>query len=141
MGYSFTAYGHENIMGTHRNTLEFIKETELSKKGDCIVGVGAEFSAAKLKQMLRSHSRFRMTLRVGRLVDTVDFEGNPDFVSSHELVIRLSDFPSDRTLGLRASKGASHLDRKLVCRLKDPKSRMTVEIEPLVNLLIFDLDV
>jgi hypothetical protein len=33
------AQGHENILATHKTTLEFTKDKRLSKKGDCIVAV------------------------------------------------------------------------------------------------------
>ena len=43
MSYSFTAYGHKNILATHKTTIEFTKDKELSLKGNCIVGVRADF--------------------------------------------------------------------------------------------------
>ena len=39
----FSARGHENIRGVHKTTFEFTKEKELTLKGDCIIGVNADF--------------------------------------------------------------------------------------------------
>ena len=43
MIYKFNAYGHPNILGTHKTTFEFTKDNELTLNGDCIVGVKADF--------------------------------------------------------------------------------------------------
>ena len=42
------AQGHENILGTHKTTLEFTKDKHLTKKGDCIVAVAADKALADL---------------------------------------------------------------------------------------------
>ena len=48
MIYSFVIKGHENVTATHPTTFEFIRESNLSIKGDCIIGVAADFDSAKL---------------------------------------------------------------------------------------------
>ena len=35
------AWGHENIMCTHRTTIEITRDKNMSKRGDCIIGVNA----------------------------------------------------------------------------------------------------
>ena len=52
MRYSFTCYGHENITAKHKTTLEFTKDKDLSLKGDCIVGVNADFDINKIKELI-----------------------------------------------------------------------------------------
>ncbi|HRX33916.1 MAG TPA: DUF371 domain-containing protein, partial [Methanoregulaceae archaeon] len=32
--------GHHNIRGTHRSTFQVTTETDLSPRGDCVIGVG-----------------------------------------------------------------------------------------------------
>ena len=54
MKYSFTCYGHENITCRHKATLEFTKDNDLSLKGDCIVGVKADFSIKEIKRFIES---------------------------------------------------------------------------------------
>ena len=50
----FTAYGHPNITARHKTTLEFTKDKELSLRGDCIVGVKADFSLSEIKKFIKS---------------------------------------------------------------------------------------
>mgnify|MGYP001585634981 CR=1 FL=1 len=54
MAYSFACYGHENITARHKTTLEFTKSNELSLKGDCIIGIKADFSLKGIKLFVKS---------------------------------------------------------------------------------------
>ncbi|MBU2561404.1 MAG: HAD-IIIA family hydrolase [Nanoarchaeota archaeon] len=140
MKYTFTARGHRNILATHKNTLEFTKDKEMSLDGDCILGLEADFSIDELQKLAKSHSQLRMRIKAGEFTDEIEFTVNKNFSSEQELVIRFSEFSSDRTFGFRATKSAKQLDRKLVEKLKDPGQRITVEIEPLLKAVIFDFD-
>ncbi|MFO7711177.1 MAG: DUF371 domain-containing protein [Candidatus Woesearchaeota archaeon] len=126
---SFFCRGHPNLLGAHRNTIEFTKDKELTLKGDCIVGVDADFSFDLLKPVL-GWKRFRMTIKAGGLVDELEAEVNPGFSSEHEVVIRKTGFLSERTLGINANKAAKDIDRKLINALSSPIG-CEVIIEPL----------
>ena len=63
MEYSFTCYGHENIKAKHKTTLEFTKDTEMGLKGDCIVGVNADFSLDKLKKLTKLFKGFNLIIQ------------------------------------------------------------------------------
>ena len=139
MKYTFNAYGHPNMRGQHRNTLEFIKEKELSVNGDCIIGIGADFKYSEIKKLL-CYGKLRMTLAVGKFSDVVEFEVNKNFGSKSEIVLRLGDFESERTLGFQATKSSKMLFRKLMGAMQKLDVRMKVELEPIVKVLIFDLD-
>lgn len=135
MKYVFYAKGHANVLGTHRNTLELTSDSELSRSGDCIVGVACDFDLAQIQKML-SFDRLRMTMSVevvdGKDVsDFVEFNVNKDFNSFSEIVLRLGDFVSDRTLGTGCSKSAKMLSRELINRMVDPSARMEVVLESL----------
>ncbi|MBW2964657.1 HAD-IA family hydrolase [Candidatus Woesearchaeota archaeon] len=140
MVYVFKAKGHRNILATHTKTLEFTKDPELSVDGDCIVGVSADFSATELKGLIAQHGRLVMDISAGGVSDSVEFVANKDFSSDHELVIRLSEFGSDRTLGFRCSKTAAQLDRNLVGQMQKPGNLITVAVRPKVKAVIFDFD-
>ena len=43
----FSILGHENILATHKNTLEFTKDDFVTKTGDCIVGISSDFNITK----------------------------------------------------------------------------------------------
>ncbi|MBW2996990.1 HAD-IA family hydrolase [Candidatus Woesearchaeota archaeon] len=140
MKYVFKAKGHKNILASHKSTLEFTKDREMSLDGDCIVGIGADFSLSRLKQLVTDHKNLRMRIKAGKHVEEIDFIANKQFSSSKELVLRFSEFSSDRTFGFRATKSARQLDRKLIERMRDPRQDIIVEIEPQVKALIFDFD-
>ena len=117
MQYSFTAQGHKNVLGKHKTTLEFTKDSELSLEGDCILGVKADFNLFKLRKLLQSSKKFKMVITVDGVFDEIVFEPNLDFNDSHEIVIRKSEFNSKRTLGVRADKACSDLKKELVEKL------------------------
>jgi putative hydrolase of the HAD superfamily len=140
MKYTFSARGHKNILATHKNTLEFTKDNELSLDGDCILGVKADFSLVELQKLAKGNNKLRMRISAGGVSDTVEFETNKGFSSDRELVLRYSEFSSDRTFGFRATKAANQLDRKLVENMADPAQEMTIDIESMTKVIIFDFD-
>jgi len=139
MKYTFHAKGHPNILATHKNTLEFTKDAEVSKEGDCIVGVSADFETKKLRMLAERHKQFSMKITCAGISDSLDFTATNDFCSDTELVIRLSDFPSERTFGTRASKSAKHIDRALVKKIA-ASGKIQIDIEPAIKAIIFDFD-
>lgn len=124
----FNIRGHKNILGTHKNTIEFTKEPDLTLSGDCIIGVKADFDLAELKSLVKEHSKIKIIITVGELVEELTADSNPDFNDGHEIVIRKTDFISERTLGIRADKAVLDLNRELINKLKNPKSIGKVEI-------------
>ncbi len=115
--YSFRIHGHRNILSTHRKTVEFTKDSELTKNGDCILGVNADFELKNLRGFL-SCGMARITVVVDGISDTITAVPNRKFSSNHELVIRIGEFDSERTFAVRADKAACSLDRRLVDALK-----------------------
>lgn len=126
---SFTACGHPNITATHLTTLEFTKDKEVSKRGDCFVGVEADFHMDDLKLIAASSSVVKITLTVGSNSEVVTAVPNPQFKSDHELVIRRGPFASDRTFATHADRACVDFSRKFVEMLKDPKTIIQVRIE------------
>jgi hypothetical protein len=135
MEYRFTAFGHPNLRATHKSTLEFTKDANLTVEGDCIVGVNADFDPLKIREFAKSCEGHRMKLtlkaQVGKraLEDSVEARPNTLFNDLHELVIRKSDFRSGRTLGVCATKAANDLDRGMVDLLKNPSFTIEVALE------------
>ncbi len=127
MKYGFTCSGHKNILATHKTTLEFTKDNYLTKKGDCIVGVNADFDLVKLKEFLQ-YKTINITIKVDDLEETIVCDVNKSFNSDKEIVIRLGTHQSDRTLGTDADKAAIHLDRKLIERIKNQNKKLKITI-------------
>lgn len=132
MKYKFSCYGHKNLLGTHKTTLEFTKDTELSINGNCIIGVGADFELSKIRKLLEfEHIIIRIS--AAGMTDKITAKVNPHFNDDEEIVIRLGEYDSTRTLGVRADKASQHLNRKLMENMADPNQKMTVEIEGFNN--------
>jgi hypothetical protein len=124
----FTASGHRNIRATHQTTIEFTKDKTLSLRGNCVVGVNADFDAEELKRFVKKHKKIRVLLKVNNLEDEIIAEGNDCFDDEKEVVIRKSDFSSERTLAIKANKAAFELRRDIVEKLKEPEQIIKVII-------------
>lgn len=129
------AHGHKNVVATHKTTLEITKETHLTKKGDCIVAVGANKAIDNLspafKESLRNdHARLTVLIEVGGTIETVKAIGNSHLILAHptDIVVRKSGHITNRTLAIQADKSANELSRELVKRLKDPKQKVKITL-------------
>ncbi len=128
-------YGHENIQATHKSTLETTKEPQLSKKGDCIIGVSADKGIADLslefKESLRKkNAKMTMLIEAGEAAEVVNAFGSRRLVLAHptDIVVRKSSYVCSRTLAIKADRAAWDLSRKLVERLRDPKQKVKITL-------------
>ena len=124
----FYAYGHENITSTHKNTLEITKDKDISKAADCIIGVNSDFDAEKIAEFIKSKEKLKIKIKAGEIDDEVNCLPNPEFCDKKEIVVRIGEFCSKRTLGTRADKPARQLKRELVEKLKKPGQKVEIEI-------------
>lgn len=158
MKYSFTCYGHENITAKHKATLEFTKDKDLRLEGDCIVGVRADFSLLQLKKFiktLKNNNKVIITIKPiknsnntktidnknkiennieknkikNEIIEKINAEINPNFNSDKEMVIRKSDFVSERTFAIKADKAAFELNNGLVGFLREKGNKIRVIVE------------
>jgi len=125
---SFACSGHANVLATHGNSLEFTKDTELSVKGDCILGVGCDFNAGDLADIARNSGNFEMNLEAGDARDSVHGRINAKFGHRDEIVMRIGEFSSERTFGIRCDKPAAMINRRLIENLKKG-ARLNVRIK------------
>jgi hypothetical protein len=124
------------VLSLHETTIEVTMEPDLTKKGDCIIGVSADTSLVDLSEDFKSAARdsnakIKVSFIVGDLKETVIGWGHPDLSFTHktDMVIRKSDFICDRTLMINANKSAAELDRKLINLLGDKNQKLILEIE------------
>ena len=129
------AYGHENVRSTHPTTFEITKEKKLTKRGDCIVAVGATKGARDLslefkEAAKREDTKITVAVEAGGVRETVRAAGSPQLLLTHptDLVIRKSDYACDRTVAMRASKAARNFSRNLVEKLKNPSQEVTITL-------------
>ena len=129
MKFEIEFSGHQNIRSNHKKTLEITKESSLTLRGDCIVGVNAKSSCADLPENLKNklknpRSKVILSIRVGDDDFVIKGSGHPDLTLSHaeDIVIRKSDFICPRTLAIKCDKASDLLPRSMVSQLQDPKT-------------------
>lgn len=121
--------GHPNIVASHPTTFEFTKDEEVTKRGDCIIGVAADRGLAELsekfKEELREGKRLTIRITANGKTETAVAYGSVELPLSHqtEIVIRKSDFISDRTLAINSDKAAKDFS------LDFTKGEIVVELE------------
>lgn len=129
------ARGHENIKATHKNTLEITKDSYLTPRGDCIIGIAADKSVYELNEVFKNCIKFEdailiIILEVDSLKDIILAQGHPSLVLSNKrkLIIRRSSYIDTATLGIRANKAAVDIKRELVEKLKHPETELVVHL-------------
>ena len=133
--FSFYCFGHKNILATHKSTIEITKDSTLTLKGDCIVGVrsthGLKDLPPELKEKIRSkNATIQLILKVNNLTEIITGKGNPELKLSHkeDIVVRKSNYICPRTLMIKADKAAKDLSREFINSIKNEKTRIQVFI-------------
>ena len=138
MRFEIEFSGHENIRSNHKKTIEITKESELTVRGDCIVGVNANYSCSDLPETLKEKlqdpsSEIEFSIRVEDHEFVVKGKGHEDLILSHpeDIVIRKSDFVCPRTLAVKCDKASDLLRREMVRLLQNPKTKgfFTINVE------------
>ncbi|MEJ2243031.1 MAG: DUF371 domain-containing protein [Candidatus Bathyarchaeota archaeon] len=131
----FFAKGHKNVLSTHKTTFEVTKETELSKRGNCIIAVESTMGAIDLpdefkKAAQKENSKITITIEVGNQKETTIGKGNPKLQFTHptDLVVRKSKFVCNRTLAIEANKASIDFSQKLVKKLQNPNQKVKVTL-------------
>jgi uncharacterized protein len=127
----FFAKGHKNVLSTHKTTFEVTKETELSKRGNCIIAVESTMGAIDLpdefkKAAQKQNSKITITIEAGNQKETTIGKGNPKLQFTHptDLVVRKSKFVCNRTLAIEANKASIDFSQKLVKKLQNPNQKV-----------------
>ncbi len=123
----FHAYGHPNVIGEHKTTLEITTEKELTSQGMCIIGVRTTQTLRDLDDEIKTlakstRSQIQLTMSVDDLVERIIGRGSPGLTYSNSIsmVARTSSFECGRTVMVGADRVASDLDRKFVQKLRIP---------------------
>lgn len=127
MNWVIKGKGHKNITATHRTTLEFTKDHELTLRGNCIVAVscnkGLRDIPFRLKKYLLEEKKIKIIIKCGNFEDYLYAYGCKNLVFSNqkEIVIRKSSYIDERTLAINATKAAKDLRRDLINEIKKGK--------------------
>ncbi|MFW9941458.1 MAG: DUF371 domain-containing protein [Candidatus Thorarchaeota archaeon] len=129
------AFGHENVLCTHKSTIEITKHKSLTKKGDCIIGVNASKACIDLTSELKKHinneKKITVILKVGNKKDCFYGFGNKKLrlLDKNNMVFRKSNFICERTILINCSKSSFELNRDLTQSLKNPKTKLLISFE------------
>ncbi len=131
---TISAFGHPNMLGTHRTTWQLTKEDHLSTRGDCIIGVNSSHSLDELPQWLRDHLQngdgIDIELSCKDIIFSGRASGHRDLTLSDpvDMVFRRSSFISDRTIAINSSFVARDLPREMINHLKSPDTQLIIKI-------------
>jgi len=124
-----------NVRATHRSTLEFTKDTHLTRTGDCILAISTEKGLMDLndgfkESLRRPNAKLTITIEVNGITEQILAQGSPNLLLSHpsDMVIRKSSHVDSRTLAVGADKAARDLSRALVEKLRNPKQRAKITL-------------
>ncbi|MFX1241694.1 MAG: DUF371 domain-containing protein [Promethearchaeota archaeon] len=129
------AFGHENILSTHKTTIEITKVSTLTKKGNCIVGINATKAcydlSSTLKDKIAKGRKIKVTLKVDDIQDSFYGFGNKELrlLDKDDIVFRKSSYKSDRTILINCTKSSNEISRELVERLKVPRKKLSIIFE------------
>lgn len=123
-------FGHENIRSTHKKTIEITKDSNLTLRGDCIIGVNSSLGCFDLPESLKKKiqdpkTRIQFSIKVEDYEFIVEGRGHPDLTltDKEDIVIRKSAFISPRTLAVKCDKASDLLPREMVTLLQNPKTK------------------
>ena len=130
MKYEIEFFGHENIRSNHKNTIEITKESHLTPRGDCIVGVSANSSCNDLPEELKNklknpETTVKLLTKVGDDEFSLKGKGHPNLTLTHQedIVLRKSDFTCPRTLSVKCDKASDLVPREMVSKLQNPETK------------------
>ena len=132
---TITAFGHPNIQAIHPSTLMITKEPHLTRTGDCIIAVAADKAVVDLSDIFKDRlktpsAKLIILIEAGGLTEQINAFGSPklDLTHSTDIVVRKSEYISNRTLAIKADKSSNDLPRKFVEKLKNSKQIIKITL-------------
>ena len=130
MKFEIPFSGHKNILSNHKKTIEITKDTRLTLKGDCIVGVGASHACIDIpneikKRLCDPNCMVKMTITLNDYKFEIIGRGHEKITLTHtnDIVIRKSKFVCSRTLAVGCDKASDDMPRRMVKQLQNHDAR------------------
>jgi hypothetical protein len=130
----FTVRGHQNVLSTHKSTLEFTYDAQLTRKGTCILGMESPIGCSQLKQIskqkLRGDNKFLIRIIADEIIDEFIGYGHPNLTLSHphDIVFRKSTYICNRTIMIACTKAANDINRDVVKKMQNPHQQALIQI-------------
>ena len=128
--------GHKNILCLHSKTIEITKDSNLTKKGDCIIGVSANKACDDLDNSFKQKLRTSDTVvKIGIIVEPYVFSlagfgnNNLEIIHKHDIVMRKSNYVDSRTLIVSCDKSAIDIPRNLIKMLTNSEKKGILRIK------------
>ena len=138
MRFQIKFSGHKNIRSLHPKTIEITKDSHLTPRGDCIIGVNATCGCkdipSRLKKKLKDpNSTIKFSIDVNDYSFKFSGKGHKNLLLTHsaDIVIRKSNFVCPRTLAVNCNKASDSIPRKIIQLLQDPKAKgvLTIDVQ------------
>jgi hypothetical protein len=111
------------------------KEKHLSETGDCIIAVAADKAAVDLspefKNALREpNAKLTIIIEAGELTEQITAYGSPklSLTNAVDIVVRKSEYTSDRTVAVKADKSSKDLAREFIEKLRNSKQIVKITL-------------
>ena len=138
MEEEITFQGHKNVLSLHSRTIEITKDPNLTKNGDCILGVSANKACNDLNSSIRDRLKTTGTLvKISIVVEPLEFvlsgcgSNALEISHGHDMVLRKSNYVDSRTLAVLCDKSAFDIPRNLVTLLTNAETKglMRISVE------------
>ena len=138
MEEEITFQGHKNVLSLHSRTIEITKDANLTRKGDCILGVSANKACNDLDSSIKNRLKTTGTVvKISIVVEPFEFQlsgygsNTLEISHGHDIVLRKSKYVDSRTLAVSCDKSAFDIPRNLVTLLTnaETKGMMKISVE------------
>ena len=135
----FIVKGHENVLSTHKSTLEFTNDYQLTHRGTCILGMQSPIGCLNLKentkQELQGNTKFLVKIIIPNEYDEFIGYGHPNLILTHphDMVFRKSTYICNRTIMIACNKAADDIKRNIVKSLQNPENRAKIQIYKIIE--------
>ncbi len=128
------AYGHPNITAKHRTTMEVTKDSVITPRADCIIGVRSSKAVSDLSGELKRHLLEGGQIKINLIVQDMSFsfsawgDSRLKLTNRTDMVIRRSTYIDDRTLAVKSNAAARDIPRDIAKALRDFRTIIVIEI-------------
>ena len=127
------ACGHENISCIHSSTIELTKDSHITKRGTCILGINATKACIDLndltKKKIKNGNKLTIIINIDNESEMFYGYGNPNLtlVNKNDMVFRKSNFICDRTVLIRCTKASNDLNKNLINKIKVSNKQFSIQ--------------